>query len=644
MNAFRSLAPNRCRARKSRSSGRRAVFRPAVEALETRTLLSAGMIDPSFGTGGGATTHFAGTHTDLPVAVLVQPLDSKILVGGYASNPNFAYSVVLARFNPDGTLDATFGSGGQVSPIASALFVGMVLQPDGKIVVVGSPVPPAGFFLLARLNADGSPDSSFGQDGLVRTDGGGVNGVVLQGDKIVVVGAGELTRYNPDGSLDSSFGTGGKKSIPVAGGVADVAIQSDGKLVFPAGPSGIVSTPNSVWSVFRLNPDGTTDTGFGPDGSAAVDFGIGTHGAVAFGVRIAGDGRIVTAGTSDLRQALVRINGDGSLDPTFGINGKGGPAIDGSDLSFATGTIALQPDNAILVAGPASATLPQLVLARYLPDGSLDMRFGAAGQASGPLLLSPSHGIAVQADGKIVVIGAVAGAGGGTDFAVVRYSGGPDDLPEGTPNERFVNQAYLDLLGRTADAAGLAHWTGLLDQGSVTRTEVALGIEQSAEFQARVVSRFYGQYLQRGVDPVGEAGWTHFLATGGTMDELRALILSSDEYAALHPPTGQSVPFVQGLYHDLLYRTPDAVGAGDWTQALDNGASHLAVATAILGSVEGRTDEVQGLYHALLHRAPDPAGQEALVNALRGGTSSEDVIALLVGSEEYFQALGPSGA
>jgi uncharacterized delta-60 repeat protein len=648
-----ALTPYRSDTRKYRTLFHRRFSRPVVEVLETRALLSAGFLDPSFGAGGGTTTHFAGTDTDFPAVVLVQPQDSKILVGGAAritaapTTPSFA----LARFNPDGSLDMTFGHGGQVLPVFSGIFGSMILQPDGKIVVAGTGPPFGGSFLVARLNADGSPDSSFGQGGLVQTDwnhmlGDTVVGVVLQGDKIIVAGVSgegmsinasflDLARYNPDGSLDQSFGTGGKESI-LGGTVQAIAIQSDGKLVC-AGTLDphIARSSYTVWYVSRLNHDGTTDTTFGANGSATVDLGAGTSGA--YSLAIASDGRIVTAGFSGASQALARLNPDGSLDTSFGIYGKLVTATNGKQLATTTGCLALQRDNSVLVAGPVSTTSPNSLLFRYRPDGSLDARFGTAGQADVPLVTCPTGGIAVQADGGIVV----AGTSGGTDFAVVRYLGGPGLLPPGTPSQQFVSQVYLDLLGRTADAAGLALWSGLLDQGSATRTQIAQSIEVSPEFQERVVSQLYEQYLQRALDPIGAADWTRFLAGGGTIDQLRAQILGSDEYAALQLATSPSLPYVQAVYHDVLLRTPDPAGLDAWNQALNNGASHLAVASGIVGSVEGFTDEVEGLYHHFLHRAADPAGQEAMVNALRGGESTEALIAALVGSNEYFLVATP---
>jgi len=119
-------------------------------------------------------------------------------------------------------------------------------------------------------------------------------------------------------------------------------------------------------------------------------------------------------------------------------------------------------------------------VARYNADGSLDTRFGDGGTvttsfaATITATLSADDVVLQPLDGKIIVAGEVGG-----DFALVRFLGGPSGSLTGTPNQLFVEQAYLDLLGRAADTNGLAFWSGLLDQGQVTRAQVALGLEGS---------------------------------------------------------------------------------------------------------------------------------------------------------------------
>jgi len=215
------------------------------------------------------TTDFGGS--DYGFSVALQP-DGKIVVAGYAGG-DFA----LARYNSDGALDTSFGSGGKVTTDFGGSYhpdgFSVALQPDGKIVVAGY---AGGDFALARYNSDGALDTSFGSGGKVTTDFGGSDAgysVALQPDgKIVVAGyAGldfALARYNSDGALDTSFGTGGKVTTDFSGGRDvgySVALQPDGKIVV-AGYAGV------DFALARYNSDGALDTSFGSGGKVTTDF------------------------------------------------------------------------------------------------------------------------------------------------------------------------------------------------------------------------------------------------------------------------------------------------------------------------------------------------------------------------------------
>jgi uncharacterized delta-60 repeat protein len=200
----------------------------------------AGMLDATFGTEGKVFTDF-GLANDIANAVALQP-DGKLVGGGWAGN-DFS----LARYNPDGSLDPSFGDGGTVrtnfaNGAAESVddIDGIALQPDGKIVAVGG---SNGDFALARYNPDGSLDSSFGTGGLVVTDFGTGNararGVALQADgKIVVAGTTggtfAMACYLPDGTLDPDFNGSGWviTDFGHANDIANaVALQADGEIV-----------------------------------------------------------------------------------------------------------------------------------------------------------------------------------------------------------------------------------------------------------------------------------------------------------------------------------------------------------------------------------------------------------------------------
>ena len=201
-----------------------------------------GDLDPSFGTGGIVTTTFFGTASGQSAnahAVALQG-DGKIVAAGQtASDLSLEPTFALARYNPDGSLDATFGTGGTATTTFGTMggdAHAVALQRDGKIIAAGNTSAGSQYvFALARYNADGNLDATFGTGGTVTTAFGSAvesdsaNAVVLQADgKIVAAGSAQigtqsfafgLARYNPDGSLDMTFATSGKTTAAFGGGL-----------------------------------------------------------------------------------------------------------------------------------------------------------------------------------------------------------------------------------------------------------------------------------------------------------------------------------------------------------------------------------------------------------------------------------------
>ena len=321
--------------------------------------------------------------------------------------------------------------------------LGVAVQPDGKIVAVGYASSSAGSsdFAVARYNADGSLDTAFGDAGTVTTSFGGAaaaKGVVVQPDgKIVVAGAGSyadgsiaIARYNTDGSLDASFGGGAGKVTAVfstgAGSAYGVALQADGKIVI-AGPDNYFGGGYAHdFGVARFNTDGSLDASFGVSGEATTSFGNFDNTATC--VAIQGGGKIVVAGYTGVEGAfdfaVARYNPDGSLDAGF--NGSGMQTTDFGGRDVAS-SVALQPEGKIVVAGDTNVNGSAFALARYNANGSLDASFGGAGAVTTHVssAISDSEGafgVAVQADGKIVAVGtAYDAAANSNDFALVRY-------------------------------------------------------------------------------------------------------------------------------------------------------------------------------------------------------------------------------
>jgi uncharacterized delta-60 repeat protein len=400
-----------------------------------------GDLDLSFGTGGKVTTDLNFGY-DWIYGTAVQS-DGKIMAVGRTGTSGFDFAVV--RYNTNGSLDASFGTGGKVvTDLGSSqdYAQGVVLQGDGKIVVAG--YTGSGLthdFAVVRYNPDGSLDTSFGTGGKVITDFGGDDfgrALVLQADgKIVVAGSYDspggtadedfaLARYNPDGSLDTTFGSGGKVLTNYNGPSRDMVhalvLQGDGKIV-AAGES------NQNFALARYNPDGSLDTTFGSGGRATTVFTY--RQSVIRGLALQGDGKLVATGDSNGSAgtgddfALARYNANGTLDTTFGSGGTvltdfPGP-VDVADA------VALQPNGKILAAGyTTNGSGYNFGLIRYNPDGSLDFSFGSGGKVTTDFNgnADQAYALVLQGDGKIVAAGY-----SGNDFALARYLGDTTNTP-----------------------------------------------------------------------------------------------------------------------------------------------------------------------------------------------------------------------
>jgi uncharacterized delta-60 repeat protein len=395
--------------------------------LSAAAIAAAGDLDPTFSGDGKQTTDFPGGFDEATGVALQQ--DGRIVVVGVAGAGNFTGDFALARYNPNGTLDASFsGDGKQTTDFGatnSDKALAVTLQSDGKIIAVGRAGLGSGSdFALARYNPNGSLDTTFSGDGKQTTPLGQAsraNAVALQANgKIVAVGAGnadfKLARYNPNGSLDPTFSGDGTQTTPWGGtGIANgVAIQADGKIVAVGGESASIN-----FALARYNPNGSLDTSFSGDGKQETDFG-GYNEAKAVALQgnkiVAVGAGLVGFGTGDF--ATARYNPNGSLDTTFSGDGKQTTDFGGDDLA---NDVAIQANGRIVTAGIATggATGNDFALTRYNSNGTLDPSFSADGRKrtnfGGDDL---ANGVAIQANGRIVAVGAGIGK-----FALARYLG-----------------------------------------------------------------------------------------------------------------------------------------------------------------------------------------------------------------------------
>jgi uncharacterized delta-60 repeat protein len=342
-----------------------------------------------------------------------------------------------------GSLDISFDTDGRViTPIGVSKDLGYstAIQSDGKIVVAGySDNGSKNDFALVRYNINGSLDSTFDTDGKVTTsirefDDIGYSVAIQSDGKIVVAGYSEngsnkdfaLARYNANGSLDITFDTDGKVTTSI-GGADDfcyaVAIQSDGKIL-AFGYS--VNVSNTDFALARYNTNGSLDSTFGADGKVITDIAGGND--WGFAMTIQPDGKILVAGTiiygPDRDFGIVRYNTNGSLDTTFDTDGKVTTGFSASSQDWGY-SVALQNDGKIVMAGYGShppAHNSDFLLARYNANGSLDNSFDSDGKVTTPIGVSSDVGysIVIQPDNKIVAAGYY-NSGPTTDFALIRY-------------------------------------------------------------------------------------------------------------------------------------------------------------------------------------------------------------------------------
>ena len=404
----------------------------------------SGVLDQTFGSGGIVVAPI-GSANDFGRAVAIQD-DDRIVVAGYSTGTNDNFSV--ARFDLDGGLDTSFGGTGVVvTPIGSDVdrAFAVAVQDDAKIVVGGFRRDSgAEAFALARYHASGALDTGFDGDGKVVTPIGTledvVNAVAIQDDgKIVAVGYSRtaanrdvaIARYQANGALDTSFSLDGKHTFGIGTGNDEalaVAIDGDGKILI----AGYAGTARDMF-VARLTASGTLDPDFHAGaGLRTITFGTGDESAES--IALLDDGRILVAGYARIGTvdnfAVARLDASGALDTTLDGDGRLTTAIG----TFSQGkAVAVDVNDRFVVAGTGRfAGSDDFAVARYEADGSLDSLFGGTGTVNTPVGGSGSdevHGVAIQADAKVVAVG-TARTGSARDFGLIRIL--VDDCGNGT--------------------------------------------------------------------------------------------------------------------------------------------------------------------------------------------------------------------
>ncbi len=359
------------------------------EVLLTR-LDAFGIPVMSFGDTGIVRTSFGPFNFGSGRAIALQPDERIIVAGQHATAVNQDDFVVL-RYHPDGSPDTTFGDHGKrvtSFSVGNDAANAVVIQPDGYVVAAG--FTPVGF-ALARYDASGTPDASFGVNGKVTTPFNG-NGAVITALALLpdgsflaagsANGAGRdfaIAKYLANGSLDASFGTTGQVVTSLGAGndeASSISMLPDRRFYV----AGYSHQSIDMFALVRYLPDGTLDTGFNGDGILTMP--VGPAPSRARTMALQSDGRIVLAGSYNIAFntdfALMRADSTGALDNTFGTDGVTFTDFDGrNDIAYAS---CLQSNGELVVAGASADSIADVAIARYHMSGQI----GIAEQSLAP--------------------------------------------------------------------------------------------------------------------------------------------------------------------------------------------------------------------------------------------------------------------
>lgn len=648
-------------------------------------LAAPGELDPAFGSGGVLVDGPPGGFQ----AAALQP-DGKIVIASQTDSAD----IEVRRYSTTGVLDPTFGSGGRVRSDFGRQDTPdkAVLQPDGKVLVAVYSTdlpytPDSGEWIVARYTSAGVLDLTFGTGGRAPSPTTRIRAMTVQPDgRILLVGVGTfVARLNADGSEDWSFGGGYNfpVRVDVAMHAAGIAVLADGKIIVAGSRTdGGLLTPGGV--AVRLTSTGELDPTYGKSGVASTPVGSFIRGTV-----VQADGKVLLAGTLDPRGfdrqfAVARLTAEGDADLSFGVGGVMLASV--ADEPYVLPTdLALAPDGSLFVGGGTSlepGNIQRMFIAHVRAEGAVDPRFGSRGAFVSTVAgnTGPALGnLLVQGDGAPVAVGTAGGPSVGYALrllppqrgAPVLASGwnGWGQLGDGTRAERH---GAVGVAGRTdvrAVAAGAYHslslqsdgsvwawgWNGLGQLGDGTTVERTGAVRVGG--LTNVVAITAGAYHSIAVKADGSVwawGWNGLgqLGDGTTIDRPTPV-----RVAGLVGVRGVKV--AGGAFHTLLLAADGTVRAWGW-----NGLGQLGDGTTIERQlpvpVPGLADTVSvaaGAYHSLALAADGTVrawGWNALGQLGDGTTVERDrpvrvpglppVVALAEGAYFHALAVGADGS
>ncbi len=524
----------------------------AIIIFNLKVNAQAGTLDPTFGNGGIVIEQKYGA----PAGTVILP-DGKILVSGAGEN------FYMDRFNPDGSNDESFGIDGRVdlnfnNKRSSCNGIGM--QQDGKIVLVGFIVFNEPFLdiVIARCNPDGRLDSSFGLNGLTTVNLKNydyANDVLIQPDgKIVVIGNftnssvdnfdSYILRLNEDGSLDQNFGTEGITELhyPASTQNVSVSIQPDGKLLMGGTFDRFSIKPDFI--VERFNADGSVDNSFGVNGKTYFEFGenqSGDWGSELFDMQLQPDGKIVCAGESGenlYSMALCRFENNGNVDEGFGENG--GLIIDYKNHNSTLHSVCVQPDNKILATGYGYNYITSpgpLLLIRLENNGTLDESFGKKGiQATILDHTAGGENVQLLQDNKILVTGYIY-----ANIFLARYN-----------NDNILAANFIDVKAVANNDAITITWQTLKESGTksftVERSSNANDYVGINTVPAKGVANIYNYTDKNPLDGISYYRIRENAANGtNTFSPVVKVVFNENGIISLYPNPAKNTVTVKGL-------------------------------------------------------------------------------------------------